>query len=309
VSVDGCIEAFKRLILVAYPAADETGTPREFSRISLPGSSSPPEAATQKSDGKASPHRATVDLDDALVPVPALLAEVGIELADPPLRGTLDLISTHLDGDVLIEFKTGTAKPEHEQQARFYGALWWAKTGRCLRERHLVYVRSGARQLPALDPTELAMELESLRARVTAAQRALEQRPPPARPDATRCQFCPVRQLCDEYWRSGATAENRWHIRDLTAPNETLNGQWHDLHLDLVGAESMGDGFSVRLGESDTTTDPDQPLVRLTCSVPLRFQNPQWKASSFARLLNVGLKRTGVALRVIWSRHSELFWG
>ena len=215
VSVDDCLEVFKRLVRHAYPG-DGSATRYDQPHAQAParGAAATPRApgevragsANERVGNAAPAHPVGLGPEGLAVPIPALLPEIKITLADPPLRGTLDLVATGPDGDSLIEFKTGAPKPEHEDQTRFYGVLWWAKTGRCLRERQLVYRGRAVDRLPGLEPMQLAAELALLRERTVAAQRSLSERPPPARPNAASCQFCSVRQLCDAYWASGGNA-------------------------------------------------------------------------------------------------------
>jgi CRISPR/Cas system-associated exonuclease Cas4 (RecB family) len=292
VSVDRCIESFKQMIQVAY-LSNETRGARQRPRTP---------ALSEDRSYSGSP--------DDWVPVPALLPEVPITLASPAVTGRIDLVMTRpRDGDILTEFKTGLPREEHEAQTRFYAALWWGKTRREIGERRLVYAAGSIERLPALASAELNAELTTLGTRVTNAYHDLWHSPPPARPAAKHCQRCPVRQLCDTYWTSGETVDTRWQLTDVREVETLVDGRWADLELSLADVEVLGDGFVVPLPIPDQSRHGKDHPTRLTCHIPSRFHNAAWQTSPFVRLLNVGIRRKGSVLRIVWSRHSELFWG
>jgi hypothetical protein len=104
----------------------------------------------------------------------------------------------------ITDFKTGEPADEHRFQVRTYALLWSRDkelnpTGRPAARLLLAYP-SGDVFVPAPTDDELnALELE-LNARGAAARHAVSIHPPEARPDAERCRYCGVRQLCDTYW-------------------------------------------------------------------------------------------------------------
>ena len=117
--------------------------------------------------------------------------------------GRIDLVAVHPDHVDIIDFKTGKHSKRHTRQLQLYGLLWLldeaANPNRLpVRSLTLAYVNDRA-TVPAPD------DWEALRTRlqeeIAAADDLVRQRPPVASPSA-ECWHCPVRQMCDEYWRS-----------------------------------------------------------------------------------------------------------
>lgn len=103
VSVDQCIALVKRIVS-ALPQFHDT----------------PKAAVPARNDGGGT---------SAAIPVPAVLAERELRLDRFGLVARMDLVTTSFEGDSIVEFKTGAFQPEHEQQARLYGAMWVGATG------------------------------------------------------------------------------------------------------------------------------------------------------------------------------------
>ncbi len=330
VSVDACITAFKRLVRHAYAGdstaggVEATGT-REGEEPILSvemgsASASAPagtwsvehaNAATQPDAGRGAEIGTERWTSSDQVPCPAVLPEVQVEVSDPPLRGSIDLVLTAPEGDTIVEYKTGEPRTEHEGQSRIYAVLWWRWTSRPIQRRLLVYADHEPVLLGGLSSADLEREEAALRARVETVCADLRHVPPTARPAADTCAFCPVRQLCPEYWVSPATADARWtrdRIERLVSDADRAVIDWRDLELDLRHAEEAGGGFSVVVSFSADDGSTDRDAIRLLCSVPVKFHPGALRAVRRARLLGVGLKRDGGALHVVWSRNSEAFW-
>jgi hypothetical protein len=127
--------------------------------------------------------------------------EMWIETDDPPLRGRLDRVRR----GVIVDYKTGDPDAsEHEAQLLFYAVLWWLRYGRPP-ERLEVRYPGDVRQIAVPGPDELAVAVDGLRAEIAAIDHALNGSPPPARPALETCRYCPVRQLCDEFWAFPST--------------------------------------------------------------------------------------------------------
>ncbi len=136
---------------------------------------------------------------------PVNAEELWVETDEPPLSGRIDQVRW----GVIVDYKTGEAHPaEHEAQLVFYASLWWARYGRPPEGLELHYPTE-VRQVvvPSLDM--LAREIVRLRAEFAEAEEMLDRPPPVARPGLEICQYCPVRQLCDEFWVSPATVPLR----------------------------------------------------------------------------------------------------
>src|SRR5262249_3995569 len=129
---------------------------------------------------------------------PTEAEELWLDVEDPPLGGRID----RAHEGCLIDFKTGEPNDAHAEQIIFYALLWWLRFGEAPKRLQLFYPHNGAsKEIPV--PTDAALETlaESYRQEVCDANAALRSRIVQARPAVTTCESCPVRQLCDEYWK------------------------------------------------------------------------------------------------------------
>ncbi len=130
--------------------------------------------------------------------------EVELQAASLRFRGRVDLITIGDEACGMTDYKTGAPKPDHPDQLRIYALLWNHDSE--LNPNSFPVLRltvSYTSHDVAVDPPSAAElnELAShLIARVQAAETALQQRPPAARPSLPMCRLCGVRQLCDAYW-------------------------------------------------------------------------------------------------------------
>jgi len=324
VSVDKCINAFKRLVTLVYSSdrikaksSRDAGNDvaKYKSRVIsndvnfLP--TNPPAVPKPDTDN---PHTLIKGLSKTnwiqlgQVPCPASLPEVSLRISKPPLLGTIDLIKTGEEGDTIVEFKTGEPHPEHKSQSKLYAVLWWHQTRRPIRERLLLYTDYDPESLGGLNTTQLEEEKGSLQQRISVVQADFSLNPPPARPSPENCQLCPVRQLCTEYWHAPETSEYRWTvepIRQISAGEDIT--EWRDIELGLTNAVITEHGFTVDLNIPVSTNTHTFP-VRLVCNVPAKFNAGLKVRPHKVKLLSVGLKREGTAIRVIHSSLSEMFW-
>lgn len=133
-------------------------------------------------------------------------------------RGKLDLLSLANGNCEIIDFKTGEPSDHHRFQLMVYALLWYRDveinpTGRLANKLTAVY-RSNRVSYDA----PLASELEEIEKQVNdRTQRARDSgcaAIPEARPSKEACQFCGVRQMCDEYWE--ATRQGRFKDESST---------------------------------------------------------------------------------------------
>jgi len=100
-------------------------------------------------------------------------------------------------------------------------------------------------------PAPTADELDQLERQVTArgaaARQAVSMRPPEARPDAQRCRYCGVRQLCDTFWlaetrRSLAAQAGHQSFGDIEATIVNRHGpsSWDIVMPGPAGAPTRG---------------------------------------------------------------------
>jgi CRISPR/Cas system-associated exonuclease Cas4 (RecB family) len=291
VSVDGCISLFKDLIRRSYgEAAFES------------------DAATGHFEDRSEERLAGVSTEligervKREVPCPAVLPEVALKVEDPRVHGKIDLVATTEDGDSLVEYKTGEPKPEHEKQSRLYAFLWWAVTGRLVRERQLLYSNQSPVKLGAMTKAELEKEGVRLRARIAWANEEVQSALPIVRFDAERCRSCTVRQLCEEYWTAKETAASRWTQDDAGRMRPGAgNPEWRDLEIELQQTEQLVEGFIVR--------GKPKGGAQIVCKIPPQFRASSTDSFKNVRLLNVGLVADGEGARLVWSSASEAFWG
>lgn len=163
--------------------------------------------------------------------------EVELVAAELRLRGIADLITVTPSGCSITDYKTGIADAGHAEQIRDYALLWTLDRERNPRQvpvdsLTISYVSRDEAVTPpsALQLSGLAADLTS---RVSAADEAVEHRPPEARPDPSHCSFCSVRQLCETYWKESIDA--------VTLPD----GSFGDVELEVQSRHS-GRGWRAR---------------------------------------------------------------
>jgi hypothetical protein len=118
---------------------------------------------------------------------------------------------------ILVDFKTGEPGQQgHGEQVLFYAALWWLRYGELPTGMEIRYPDE-AFALPTPNDSELTSGIESIRQEVMEISTNLATSPPPAKPAIESCRYCPVRQLCGEYWTSASTRP----LRELPADEAT----------------------------------------------------------------------------------------
>lgn len=296
--VDDCISAFKRLVYKAYDL--EQTTLSSASDSSCPAASPVPKVS--------SVHTKTANSKDfralpSVIPSPAVLSEVPIEINQPPLMGRIDLVFTSDIGDVITDFKTGEPHPEHEFQSKLYAAMWCVKTGRQVRKRVITYLDYGTEEFPGLSLEEASKELEELQPRIRSALKAIGESL--ACPSSDNCAWCSVRQLCEPYWCSDKTENCRWTVNAMLSlsPRERT---WRDIELILSEAEIVDCSMiAVRF-----VLNPERGTSKLLkCAIPNQFSPDTIKSYNKLRVLNVSCENKAEGVTVVWSRLSEAFWG
>jgi CRISPR/Cas system-associated exonuclease Cas4 (RecB family) len=293
VSVDSCISLFKELIRRSYgEPAFECLVAAQNSRREAKGA---PPTAQPVGHGGASERKK--------ITCPSVSPEVDLKLEDPRIRGKIDLVATALEGDTLVEYKTGQPQPEHEKQSRLYAFLWWAVTGRLVRERQLLYPNHDIVKLGEVTRDEVEQEGKLVRERIAWAEKEIQSTLPSVHLDAERCGTCTVRQLCPEYWSARETATARWMLVEVgTARARTDAVEWRDIQIELDQTEPLSEGFIVRAREKEG-------VKRIVCKVPHQFRPASMSSYTKVRLLNVRVVADGDGLRIVWSSFSEAFWG
>jgi hypothetical protein len=192
------------------------------------------------------------DLGQPLVPgvhpeVPLINEELG-------WYGKADLLTVSVEGDAdsieIVDFKTGSPKPDHVLQLRIYALLWAREKqrnpmGRLARKLTVIY-GDGSVDVPASTMgAELNQLADELADRTLRARAAIQQRPPEARPSREACEWCDVRHMCPAYWTLAARATVSPpegplpHQFDVGVRIVQRQGAWSwNAHVEEVGALS-----------------------------------------------------------------------
>jgi PD-(D/E)XK nuclease superfamily len=167
---------------------------------------------------------------------PSGAEEFWITVDDPPLRGQLDRVRN----GVITDYKTGAPDAAHAKQVFFYAVLWWLKYSEVPQRLELRYPAT-VLSVPVPGPDELDEAAAALRAEIEDASGIFQSGRPAARPDTERCRYCPVRQLCDEYWKSPFTAELRLGGEAGLSQTHDTN-KFGDVQLNQIQTDRRADG-------------------------------------------------------------------
>lgn len=180
------------------------------------------------------------------------IPEVPLDHPTLPIGGVADLVAVEDDGDVIVDYKTGASRPEHVEQIRLYGLLWWRVTGRLPRLLRVVSSDGGPPTEVLGHGADLAQLETDLAAEVAEWRWSLSDRPAPARPNPAACRFCAVRQVCEDYWSSEATSELRW----IGALDDASGLRDAELHVTSVRSRSSARGRLPSGDEATLVSDP-----------------------------------------------------
>lgn len=198
-------------------------------------------------DGKEAPSREDARVDPGSIALSEALRHRGVlselELTHPDIafKGIVDLVYLDSGSVVVADFKSGSPRPEHEKQVLFYALLWWKASGVCPSRIEVRYLG---------DCWHRAVEEDGLRRgegllieKIESASKALAKAPAEARL-GDHCDFCPVRQFCDDYWEENPGRRSPdvggsldLDVRVESAFDHGLEVSWQDAAATLV-AES-----------------------------------------------------------------------
>lgn len=182
-------------------------------------------------------------------------AEVELRAERLGWRGFVDFMNLSETECEIIDFKTGDAKPEHEFQTRVYSLLWARDAelnphARLVDRLVLSYFESEIEVTP-LKTSEMDDFEKDLMTRTENALSLVRQEPPPAYPSVLNCRFCPVRQICDEYWT--ATTQKQLKAERLAEAGVYPNITLIDIEVELVERQSLTNWSAI------VTTSADVP--------------------------------------------------
>lgn len=198
-----------------------------------------------------------------------IYSEIELRVDQLRWRGFVDALTLSDASCELVDYKTGMPKPEHEEQIRLYNLLWARDaqlnpTGRPVDRLTLAY--------PTIDiavepPTGSQLDIleQEIIARTNIVLNLARQTPPPAVPNINNCRYCPVRQLCDDYWTPQVQQILAQEVlRELPATGEDLI----DLEVDKLEQQTPLSWSAVVLLCRVIPTR-SQVLIRLSESTPI----------------------------------------
>lgn len=134
---------------------------------------------------------------------PGVHPEAPLKAEAERFAGRIDLLTVRSDQVAVLDFKTGVRADHHAEQLRLYGLLWASDDvanpdGLPVVALTVAYVdgEESVSVPETWDPLR-----QSLQTQIKTADQAVEASPPKAIPSVA-CKYCPVRQMCDEYWAS-----------------------------------------------------------------------------------------------------------
>jgi hypothetical protein len=140
------------------------------------------------------------------------------ELRHPslPFVGIIDLIRATDDGVLVVEFKTGAARPEHQEQLEHYALLWWRVSGEMPARIAVQYLNERREWVVTREQLESCEA--TLATAIADASTSLCSPPGEARP-SDDCASCMVRARCDEGWTfiAGLPTRRDRYASDLEA--------------------------------------------------------------------------------------------
>lgn len=223
-----------------------------------------------------------------------------VQLRVPSLSwvGKADLITIDRDVCRITDYKTGAPQQGHEEQLRIY-ALLWARdpavnpSGRLATELVASYATHDE-VVPAPGPDELAMLEADLRTRSALAMRSLGARPPHANPEADLCYYCPVRQLCADYWE----------FLRATASSEDATPSERAVDVELAVRERNGPRSWLGVVRRGLGLAPETAVVLRS-----DFEESNYPVGGTVRILNVAVARDDASgvVTVSTSGYSEVF--
>jgi len=223
-----------------------------------------------------------------------------VQLRVPSLAwvGKADLITIARDVCRITDYKTGAPQQGHEEQLRIY-ALLWARdqavnpSGRLATELVASYATHDE-VVPVPSPDELALLEADLRTRSALAMRSLAARPPLANPEADLCNYCPVRQLCADYWE----------LLQATASSEEATPSERPADVELAVSGRNGPRSWLAVVQRGLGLAPETAVVLRS-----DFEESKYPVGGTVRILNVAVERddTSGVITVSTSGYSEVF--
>jgi hypothetical protein len=190
-----------------------------------------------------------------------VITELTLEHKELPFSGIIDFIWFDDEGIKISDFKSGAYKHDHKDQVLMY-ALLLKSNLQCLpKEAFIVYPDRSERV--EIDEKIVKNVFFDLQDKIFTAKRELKSVPAKTSPNEN-CQYCPVRQLCDQYW-----------VYLSNDPQQVKKPGAVDLEVEVTGIHS-NHGFVGRRSDCDNLkvvyeTNVAKGLPLITCGERLRI--------------------------------------
>jgi hypothetical protein len=270
ISLDRCVNFFKRAILSDFPDTIRGG---------------------RVSEDSGSPSTGTTGIPEG--------PEAWVRVENPPMHGRIDMVA----GGGIIDFKTGESDPSDKDQMYFLHTSLVAKTGRLPTSLNIVYmnmtecIRIDVPSIPML-----ADLLQRLRFDMSAMHDGLASGIVEARPDEQRCRLCPVRQHCDVFWSSPKIQGLRaCHLKPLEEHVQV------ESHITDVSLNRFPPGWEAGKACDDLANSSELGPLFITID---QHRCPEVGESKLhgARILGARVRRNSRGWYVTMVRQTEVFW-
>lgn len=145
-------------------------------------------------------------------------SEVELNARELEWYGKVDYLYLTADKCEIADFKTGERKPEHIFQVKIYNLLWLLdeiqNPNSIPVTRLTLSYKDGDLSVPPLGKSEAADFIDEVKERTNSAKNRILELIPDASPTLDNCSYCPVRQLCSDYWTQ--------HTQNLLEEEKTL---------------------------------------------------------------------------------------
>lgn len=186
--------------------------------------------------------------------------------------GRADLVTVAGEEVHILDYKTGAPADHHADQLRIYALIWSRRddvdpSRQYVTRLTLSYATHDV-EVPPPSPTELDQLEADLLKRSAKAKAELDSVEPVARPAAERCEYCPVRHLCDAYWSTITFADGvgdvELHITSKNGPRSRLgklSGNGEQVVVRCLEDAVLEPGSHVRVLGAYATRDEDSGVL------------------------------------------------
>lgn len=223
-------------------------------------------------------------------------AEIELKSDRLRIKGVVDGI---VDGDIL-EFKTGLRSDAHIRQVKLYALLYLHQFGSLPNSCKIIYTDSNATDEVPIDPQEIERIEREVASLIADANALCVPAAPSASPSIELCRWCPVRQLCDDYWQSDDTIGLRFVARERDADGSYFPTR-RDVQLE-VSVENLLNAEGSFVGAFSQADESVTACVAMPSDVACNSEKAK------IRILSALIKERNGTLAVSSTASSETFW-